>query len=93
MGPTWRDYQDIDPGVLTRDRILDYLARVDTRAILDVVPNGPPKKVARIVKSYCDAGLRVPKILDYGGMAGLKYSAISAQKVRDTEDELMRLVG
>jgi len=37
--------------------------------------------------------LRVCKILDYGGMAGLKYAARSAQKVRDAEDELLRLVG
>ena len=47
--------------------------------------------VARIVKGYCDAGLRVPKILDYGGMAGLRYGALSAQKVREAEDELLRL--
>ncbi len=44
-------------------------------------------------RRYCDAGLRVPKILDYGGMAGLKYGAVSAQKVREAEDELLQLVG
>jgi phthiodiolone/phenolphthiodiolone dimycocerosates ketoreductase len=91
MGETWRGFVDIDPGVLTRQRIIAFLDKVDVQAILDVVPNGPPAKIARIVKSYCDAGLRVPKILDYGGMAGLKYGAISAQKVRAAEDELMRL--
>lgn len=92
MGEHWRGFQDIDPGVLTRERILDFLKRVDPQAILDLVPHGTPQQVARVVKSYCDAGLRVPKILDYGGMAGLKYGAISAQKVRAAEDELMRLV-
>ena len=35
----------------------------------------------------------VCKILDYGGMAGLKYAARSAQKVREAEDEIARLVG
>lgn len=93
MGPKWRGYQDIDPGLLTRARILEFLAKVDTKAVLAILPHGSPKKVARIFKAYCDAGLRVPKIMDYGGMAGLKFSATSVQKVRETEDELMRLVG
>jgi phthiodiolone/phenolphthiodiolone dimycocerosates ketoreductase len=92
MGGDWRGYQDIDPGVLSRDRILAMLEKVEIEAILALVPHGTPKQVARIVKDYCDAGLRVPKILDYGGMAGLAFSARSAQKVREAEDELMRLV-
>jgi phthiodiolone/phenolphthiodiolone dimycocerosates ketoreductase len=93
MGEQWRGYQDIDPRILTRERILDFLDQVDPQAILDLVPHGTPKQVAGIVKTYCDAGLRVPKILDYGGMAGLKYGAPSAAKVREAEDELLRLVG
>jgi len=93
LGENWRGYQDIDPGVLTRERILDMLAKVDVESILAIVPHGSPKKVARIVKGFVDAGLRVPKILDYGGMAGLKFGARSAERVRETEDELMRLVG
>jgi phthiodiolone/phenolphthiodiolone dimycocerosates ketoreductase len=35
----------------------------------------------------------VPKILDYGGMAGLSYSAASADNVRAVEDELLSLCG
>ncbi len=93
MGEAWRGYQDIDPGVLTRERILAMLDRVDPESILAVLPHGTPQQVARIVKGYCDAGLRVPKLLDYGGMAGLKYGAASAAKVRAAEDELLRLVG
>jgi phthiodiolone/phenolphthiodiolone dimycocerosates ketoreductase len=93
MGENWRGYQDIDPGVLTRERILAMLAKVDPESILAIVPHGTPKQVAAIVKKYCDAGLRVPKLLDYGGMAGLKYGAASAAKVREAEDELLRLVG
>jgi phthiodiolone/phenolphthiodiolone dimycocerosates ketoreductase len=92
LGDSWRGMQDIDPGVLTRERILDMLEKVDPQSILDIVPHGTPKQVARIVKSFCDAGLRVPKILDYGGMAGLAFGAKSAAKVREAEDELMRLV-
>ena len=92
MGDDWRGFHDIDPAVLTRDRIIDFLGRVDAEAILDVVPHGTPQQVARTVKGYGDAGLRVPKILDYGGMAGLQYAAASAAKVREAEDELMRSV-
>jgi phthiodiolone/phenolphthiodiolone dimycocerosates ketoreductase len=93
LGEDWRGYQDIDPAVLPRERIVDMLAKTDPEAILAVTPHGTPKQVARIVKDFVDAGLRVPKILDYGGMAGLQYSAASAQKVRETEDELLRLTG
>ncbi|MFP5307673.1 MAG: LLM class flavin-dependent oxidoreductase [Gammaproteobacteria bacterium] len=91
MGAQWRGMQDIDPGALTRERILDLVAKFEPEAMLAVIPHGTPKQVARIVKDYVDAGLRVPKILDYGGMAGLAYAAASARKVRETEDELMRL--
>jgi len=91
MGENWRGFQDIDPAVLTRERILDFLARVDPDAILAMVPHGTPQQVAWIIKTYVDAGLRVPKILDYGGMAGLQYAAASAENVREAEDELLRL--
>lgn len=93
LGEDWRGYQDINPAVLNRERILAMLKKFEPEALLAVTPHGSPQQVARIVKDYVDAGLRVPKILDYGGMAGLKYAAASAQKVRETEDELLRLVG
>lgn len=92
MGEKWRGFQDIDPGTLTRERILEFLDKVDPKAVLDMVPHGTPKQVARTLKGYVDAGLRVPKILDYGGMGGLKFGARSPDKVRETEDELMKLV-
>jgi phthiodiolone/phenolphthiodiolone dimycocerosates ketoreductase len=93
LGESWRGYQDIDPGTLTRERIVAMLEKVEPEAILAVIPHGTPPQVARIVKDFVDAGLRVPKILDYGGMAGLKHAAASAQKVRAAEDELLRLAG
>ncbi len=92
LGDSWRGYVDIDPRVLGREAILAMLEKVDVQSILDIVPHGTPKQVARTLKGFVDAGLEVPKILDYGGMAGLKYAARSAQKVREAEDELMRLV-
>jgi phthiodiolone/phenolphthiodiolone dimycocerosates ketoreductase len=92
MGATWRGFQDINPATLTRERILAFLAKVDTIAIRAVVPTGTPQQIARILKGFADAGLRVPKILDYSGMAGLKFGARSAEKVREAEDEFMRLV-
>jgi phthiodiolone/phenolphthiodiolone dimycocerosates ketoreductase len=93
LGDDWRGYQDINPEVLPRERILAMLKKVNVEAILAVVPHGTPQQIARTLKGYTDAGLRVCKILDYGGMAGLQYAAGSAQKVRAAEDELMRLVG
>jgi phthiodiolone/phenolphthiodiolone dimycocerosates ketoreductase len=91
MGEGWRGFVDMDPGVLTRERIVRFCAEVEPQAILDLIPNGTPKTIAKIVKSFCDAGLRVPKILDYGGMAGVKFGARSPAKVREAEDELLRL--
>jgi phthiodiolone/phenolphthiodiolone dimycocerosates ketoreductase len=93
MGENWRGYQDIDPATLTRDRLVDFLDRVDPEAILAVVPHGTPRQVAGVIAEFVQAGLRVPKIMDYGGMAGLSYAAASAGHVREAEDELMRLCG
>jgi phthiodiolone/phenolphthiodiolone dimycocerosates ketoreductase len=93
MGEHWRGFHDIDPATLTRERLVDFLGRVDPEAILAVVPHGSPRQVAARIKEFVDAGLRVPKILDYGAMAGLRFAAASADNVRRTEDELMRLCG
>ena len=93
MGEGWRGFQDIDPAVLTRERIVDFLARVRPEMLLAVVPHGTPKEVAKIVKTFVDAGLRVPKILDYGAMAGLGYAGASAANVLAAEDELLQLCG
>ena len=93
VGEDWRGFHDIDPAVLTRDRIIDFLDRVEPEMILAVVPHGTPEQVAHTVKEYVDAGLRVPKILDYGAMAGLDHAAASADNVRAAEDELIALCG
>jgi phthiodiolone/phenolphthiodiolone dimycocerosates ketoreductase len=92
LGDGWRGFQDINPAVLPRERIVAMLKEVRTEALLSIVPHGTPRQIANILTGYIDAGLRVPKILDYGGMAGMKFAARSAQKVREAEDELMRLV-
>ncbi|QZT61353.1 LLM class flavin-dependent oxidoreductase [Mycolicibacterium austroafricanum] len=93
MGADWGGFHDIDPGVLTRERIIDFLDKVEPEMILAMVPHGTPKQVAHIVKDYVDAGLRVPKILDYGAMAGMEHAAASARNVADAEDELLSLCG
>jgi phthiodiolone/phenolphthiodiolone dimycocerosates ketoreductase len=93
MGADWGGFHDINPATMTRERILEFLGRVDPEAILAVVPHGTPTEVARIIKSYVDAGLRVPKILDYSTMAGLEFGAASAANVRRAEDELLALCG
>jgi phthiodiolone/phenolphthiodiolone dimycocerosates ketoreductase len=93
LGDEWRGYQDINPEVLPRERILSMLKKVNVEAILKIVPHGTPQQVARSLKAFVEAGLRVPKIMDYSGMAGLQFAARSAQKVRETEDELLRILG
>jgi phthiodiolone/phenolphthiodiolone dimycocerosates ketoreductase len=92
MGDHWRGIQDIEPGKLTRERLLAFLDSVDENAILSAVPHGTPKEVAREIKALYDAGLRVAAILDYSGMAGLEFAARSAAKVREAEDETLRLI-
>ena len=56
------------------------------------VPHGTPKQVAASVKPYIEAGVRVYRIHDMSGLAGLKFAARTAQKVRAAEDELTRLL-
>ena len=93
LGEDWKGIHDINPATLTRERLLDFLGKVEPKAVLAVVPHGSPKRVAEVIKGYVDAGLRVPRVLDYSGMAGLGFGARSAAKVRETEDELLRLTG
>ena len=93
MGEDWRGIADLDPGKLTREVIVDMLDRTDPEAILAVVPHGTPQKLAARYKEFADAGMRVPTILDYSGMAGLRYAERSRQRVRETEDALLRLTG
>jgi phthiodiolone/phenolphthiodiolone dimycocerosates ketoreductase len=93
MGADWGGFHDIDPTVLTRERIIDFLDRVEPEMVLATVPHGTPTQVAHVIKDYVDAGLRVPKILDYGAMAGLQYAAESARNVAAAEDALLALCG
>ena len=78
MGESWRGIHDINPGLLTREAIVDLLQRVDVNALRAIVPNGPPKKIAQHYKAFVDAGARVAKVLDYGGQAGASFRANSA---------------
>ena len=93
LGDDWKGIHDINPATLTRARLLDFLGKVDPAAVLAVVPHGSPRRVAEVIKGYVDAGLQVPRVLDYSGMAGLAFGARSPQKIRETEDELLRLTG
>ena len=93
MGAEWRGIQDFDPVKLSREAIIRFCEEVDTQAIRDIFPVGTPQEVARKFKGLADAGMRVFKVLDYGGMAGAKFAATSAAKVRETEDEVLRLCG
>jgi phthiodiolone/phenolphthiodiolone dimycocerosates ketoreductase len=93
LGPGWRGFHDINPGTLTRERLVEALGHVDPQALLKILRHGTPRQVAEIVKGYCDAGLRVPSILDYSRMAGLEYAATSPAKLAQTEEEIARAVG
>lgn len=91
MGPDWRGIQDFDPVRLSRETIIRFCEELDTRAIRDIFPVGTPRVVAAKLKGFADAGMRVFKVMDYGGMAGAKFAAKSAQKVLEVEDEVLRL--
>jgi len=93
MGPEWRGIQDFNPGVLTREKMLKFCDEMNPQAIRDIFPVGTPKQVANRLKGFVDAGMRVVKVMDYGTMGGMKFGAGSAAKVRETEDELLRLCG
>lgn len=93
MGEHWRGIQDIDPRVLTRDRLLRLFEQVDPAAVLSVVPHGTPKQVAAQIAEFAEAGAQVVSVLDYSGMAGQDYAAESARIVREVEDELLQLTG
>ena len=93
MGPDWRGIMDFDPVKLSREKIIRFCEEVDTQAIRDIFPVGSPKQVAAKLKGFADAGMRVVKFMDYGGMAGAKYAAMSALKVREAEDELLLMCG
>ena len=92
MGDTWRGFQDNDPSVLTRDRVTAMIEKVNVDVIRDFVPHGTPQRIAQIVKPYVDAGMRVYRIHDMSSLAGLKFGARTAQKIRAAEDELARLI-
>lgn len=92
MGPQWRGIQDFDPHILTREKMIEFCEVMDPQSILDIFPCGTPKQVAMKLKGFADAGMRIYKIMGYGGMAGLKFGAKSEQLVRETEDELQKLV-
>jgi phthiodiolone/phenolphthiodiolone dimycocerosates ketoreductase len=91
MGPDWRGIQDFDPVRLSRETIIRFCDELDTQAIRDIFPVGTPRQVAAKLKGFADAGMRVFKAMDYGGMAGAKFAARSAQKVIEVEDEVLRL--
>ena len=89
---TGADIRTSTPEALPRERVVAMLKKVSLEIPAEDRAARQPKEIARILKGYIEAGLRVPKILDYGSMAGLKFAARSAQKVRGREDELMRLL-
>ena len=95
MGDQWRGIQDIDPRSLSRQTAsLRCSRRSNPRPILASVPHGTPAAGgSRRSAALHEAGCRVASILDYSGMAGQAFAARSAAKVRETEDEILRLVG
>ena len=75
MGPDWRGIHDFDPVRLSRERIIQFCNDLDTQAIRDIFPVGSVRHVAAKFKGFIDAGMRVFKVMDYGGMAGAKFAA------------------
>ena len=94
MGEDWRGYQDIDPATLTRERIVEFLGHVDTRD-----PFWRSCRTARRSRSQTPSRTMWTQACGYprswitARMAGLSYSAASADNVREAEDELLDLCG
>jgi phthiodiolone/phenolphthiodiolone dimycocerosates ketoreductase len=65
---------------------------MDTQIIRDIIPVGTVKQVARQIKGLIDSGARLFMVLDYGALAGLKFAMKSAEKIRQVEDEILKLV-
>lgn len=93
LGTEWRGFLDFEPAQFPRERVLAIVKDIPSDILLKLMPHGTPKEVAWQIKAFVDAGLRVPRIHDFSGQAGLKFAAQSAAKVRAAEDELLRLVG
>jgi phthiodiolone/phenolphthiodiolone dimycocerosates ketoreductase len=92
-GSKWRGYVDINPATMTRERMLDVFEMATPELLRKLIICGTPREVALQFKGYVDAGVQLGRMLDYSGMGGLKFAATSPAKVREAEDELMRLVG
>lgn len=92
MGSDWHGIMDFDPHIFTRERMIQFCEELDTNMIRDIFPVGTPKQVAAKIKGFIDAGVQVYKLMEYGAMGGIKFSATSAAKVRETEDEIQKLV-
>lgn len=93
MGPDWRGLMDFDPVKLSADNIMRFCRATDPQIVRDIIPVGSVQYVAKRIKAMTDAGARVFTVLDYGALAGLKYAAASPAKIRQVEDEVLRLVG
>ena len=70
MGEDWRGYQDIDPATLTRERIVEFLDRVDPESILAVVPHGTPKQVAQTSRTMWTQACGYPRSWIMAGWQG-----------------------
>jgi phthiodiolone/phenolphthiodiolone dimycocerosates ketoreductase len=93
LGEGWKGIHDIDPGALTRERVLEFLGQVKPEMVRAALPTGTSAEVARQIAAYVQAGARVCKVLDYSTMAGTKFGAASAGKLRAVEEELLRICG
>lgn len=91
MGPDWHGIHSLDPAKLTRDVVVEMMAKTTPEMLKAWLPYGPPEKVAQHYKQYADAGAKVIKMLDYGGMAGAKFAARSAARSREAEDILLKI--
>lgn len=92
LGDDWRGYQDNDPAKLTREVITTMIEKVSGDQVRSFTPHGTPAEIARMIKPYVEAGVRVYRVHDMGGLGGRKFGARTTQKIRATEDELARLL-
>lgn len=60
MGPEWRGIHDLNPAVLTRERMIQFCKELDTRCHPRRISGWHAQQVAAKIKGFIDAGVTVP---------------------------------
>lgn len=93
MGFDWCGIMDFDLVKFSCEKIICFCEEVDMQVICDIFLVGMLSQVVWKFKGLVDVGMCVFKVLDYGGMVGVKFVVILVWKVCEIEDEVLWLCG